>query len=417
MKTALLTDLLRRNPIVVTGCGIVSSAGLTPDAVWHSASSGISTAKLVEHQTHLGVSVFPECAIDNVVLPNEYQRLTRKMGRSARLGMLAALNAWQQAHPTGGLMSHPERGGIMVGTSRGALDIMLDLAGYDAIGRHSPSLSTSSTIAGLSGVLAQAFHLQGPCLTVSSACTSFTTATLLAAQQLLTEVSEIMLVGAVEVPLLHPLLEQLNSAGLLGSHAQPKKTCRPFDITRNGTVPGEGSAFLVLETEASARQRNATILACLAGWAVGSEARARASMENTGEQMSRIISQALTMAEMAPSDIGYINLHGTGTYLNDLVESRAVGKVWGEISQQPWCSSTKPITGHCMGASAAIEAVIALQALKHQMAPPSINCFMPDPDCAIRLVRDVAQPFKQRAVMSNSAGLWGNLGCLVFSAA
>lgn len=404
-----LAQLLQANPIVVTGWGIVSAAGTSPDDVWQSVCAGRSPAdRLAAPQRGTPFSV---CQVKHLSLAPSSARLVHKLDRSAALALSAAEAAWQSASlPHGSLP--PERTGIIVGTSRGPMEIWQDMAETRRQPRRVPSWATHSAIASLSGVLSLALRAQGPVLTVSAACASAAAALAVGAQQLLTGAADVVLAGGAEAPLNPVLLAQLDAAGLLGQHENPALACRPFDAHRNGTVPGEGAAFLVLETLASAQRRQANILARLQGWALGAEAGNKAGMDKTGATLTRLMRQALAAAGLAAADIGYLNLHGTGTRLNDVVEAKAVREVFGHRADF-WCSSTKPITGHCMGAAAALEAVITIQALRRQTAPPSANCLVPDAACELPLAKH-PQPFTARAAISTSAGLWGNQACLVF---
>ncbi len=334
------------------------------------------------------------------------------MDRGVHLAALAAWQAWNSARTGSGWEWTPERVGVVAGTSRGPVEIWSDLVDSARQHRKAPSLAPASAIAGLSGALSILLNARGPCFTVSAACASSASAIILGAQQLLLGEADVVVVGGAEAPLYEPLLCQLDAAGLLGTAATPEKACRPFDVTRNGTVLGEGAAFLILETEAGARQRGANILAHLSGWAMSSEAHDRVGLDATGESLARIMTQAIHRSSLVPGEIGYINLHGTGTRLNDLAEAHAVQRVFGA---EVLCSSTKPVTGHCMGASAALEAVIAIESLRRQVVPPSANCQQQDAACAIHLVREKASAFRARAVMSTSLGLWGHQAALVFS--
>jgi 3-oxoacyl-(acyl-carrier-protein) synthase len=179
-------------------------------------------------------------------------------------------------------------------------------------------------------------------------------------------------------------------------------------------VLGEGAAFLVLESLESARQRGAIPLARLAGWSIRSDPSLRAGMDESGTSLAETIRDALRNAGMSPEDIGYLNTHGTGTRLNDLAEARAIHQVFGSTNPGVPCSSTKPVTGHCLGASAAIEAVIGILALQHHCAPPTGACLEHDPECEIRVIRGEGMKFDARAVLSISSGFWGNQAALVF---
>jgi len=206
---------------------------------------------------------------------------------------------------------------------------------------------------------------------------------------------------------------QLMAARVTGWHDDPRLTCRPFDLTRNGLMMGEGAGFLVLETESAANRRNAAILARLSGWGCGIDAGGRTGVTADGEGLVRVVESALARAELSPQSIGYVNAHGTGTRLNDSVEARALNTVFGEGAVPP-ISSTKPITGHCLGATAAIEAVIAIEALRSGSFPPTANHEQRDPECNLDVISGAPRDLPARAVLSTSLGFWGAQAALIF---
>jgi 3-oxoacyl-(acyl-carrier-protein) synthase len=253
----------------------------------------------------------------------------------------------------------------------------------------------------------------GPALTVSAACASAAAAIALAAEQLLLGHAEVALAGGAEAPL-HPLvLAQLTAAGVLGEAASADLICRPFDRNRNGTVLGEGAAFLVIETEAGARKRGATMLARVSGWAFGAEGGERTGISEDAASLVRTMQKSLALAGLKPDEIGYVNAHGTGTELNDRQETVACQRVFG--AQTPPTSSIKPVTGHCMGAAAALEAVVCIEVLRRGMLPPTPNWQTPDPACALDIIAGKARAASVQHVISNSSGFWGNNATLIFS--
>jgi 3-oxoacyl-[acyl-carrier-protein] synthase II len=280
--------------------------------------------------------------------------------------------------------------------------------------RLPPSLSADCTFAVLSGALAQALRCEGPGATVSATCASGAYAVALAAEQLLLGKADACLVGAAEAPLVPTVIAQLQSAGVLGSHPDPRLTSRPFDQTRNGLCLGEGAAFLMLETADAARRRGARPLARLAGWGLCVDDSGRAGVSESGGGMVSSARQALESAGLTAAEIGYVNAHGTGTLMNDRAEAAALRQLFGANAIPP-CSSTKPVTGHCLGATPALEAVICIEALRRQIIPPTLNCHQPDPECATNLRRLQPQPARFRHALSNSLGFWGYHAALVFS--
>lgn len=413
MNATALNTLLRETPVWVTGMGAVSAAGDSVAKLWEAAIAGRSAAAWHEFPEVPGGPRFLTCRVPGLHADHPSLLPARKLDRTVQLAWLAADAAWRQS----GLDIHPERTGIVAGTSRGPLDKFLEAVASVQRGRVAPSLAVSGTLASISGALAQRFEMQGPSATLSATCASGALAIANAAEQILLGKADAMLAGGTEA-CLHPVvLAQLAAAGILGSHADPHQACRPFDRTRNGLVPGEGSAFLMLESAHTAAARGARPLALLRGWAVGVDPAGRAGVGAEGETLARMTRLALGAAGISPEQVDYINAHGTGTVLNDRAEARAVQRLLGTRAVDTPCSSTKPVTGHCLGATPALEAVLCIEALGRQLVPPTANCHQPDPECAIQMQPLVAHPRRLRTVMSNSLGFWGYHASLVFSLA
>ena len=330
----------------------------------------------------------------------------------------------------------PERVGVFVGSSRGAVGKLADTVAAElrrrsfltdaesslALGnppphlggnRARPSDAAHCSLANISGMLSLAFAAHGPSLTISATCASGAAAIALAAEQILLGSVEVALAGGAEAPLNPLVIAQLHAAGILGHDADPRRTCKPFDAARNGIVLGEGAGFLVLESLASAQRRGERPLAVLAGWALAAEGEERVGMDRTGASLGRVISRAMEVAGISPAELGYVNAHGTGTVLNDLAEANALRSALGEAAARVPCSSTKAITGHCLGASAALEAVLAIASLRDGQLPGTANCFTPDPEVRLNLLRESAA-VEVGSALSVSAGFWGNQAALVF---
>lgn len=395
----------RADPIVITGLGALTCAGPSVDDLWQAAlASEVHVnegPQQLEHTT---------CGISQIPQPAEIQRLVRKGDRLLPLALHAAGEAWRDA---GLAETTPTRVGIIAGTSRGPIQRVIDLA--ETHRDHRPRLSSAlhSIHSCLSGTLAMRFQARGPSLTISSACTSGAVAIALAAEQLLLGKADVMLAGAAEAPLTPFVLHQMAAAGFLGHHDEdPRFACRPFDRSRNGTVVGEGAGFMVLERASSAKTRGATIHAHLSGWSFASEAEHRATPNPDGHGLQHVAREALHQAGLTALDIAWINTHGTATHANDLAETHAIQ---GLHMQGIPSSSTKPITGHCLGATAALEAILAVQAAKTGLLPPTATLREPDPACAIALVQD--RPFFTTGshMLSLSQAFWGKTAALILS--
>jgi 3-oxoacyl-[acyl-carrier-protein] synthase II len=413
MSATTLSRLLADNPVVITGLGAVSAAGDSASALWRAARDGRVSA--VRREFDLGGQTrrFAVCPAPELDPARPELHAVRRMDRCAQLAWRAAWEAWLAS----GLASSPgeRRVGVMLGTSRGSLAKLREAFARLGEPRYPPSLSADCTIGSLSGVLAQGLKFKGPSATISATCASGALAIALAAEQILLGKAEAMLAGGAEAPLTAVTLAQLEAAGVLGSHEDPARTCRPFDVTRNGLCLGEGSGFLVLESAEGAARRGAVVLARLTGWGIGMDDSGRAGVGKTGATLVEVAAQALAVAGLDVDAIGAVNAHGTGTQLNDLAEARGLFSLLGQRASVVPCTSTKPVTGHCLGATPALEAVICIEGLRHGMVPPTANCQEPDPECPIRIERSRLSMPGLRHILTNSLGFWGYHAALILS--
>ena len=409
MKSSVLASLLRDNPIVVTGMGAYSAAGDSVEGLWQAAIAGRSLAAWREFpvagQPPQHFAVCSALAIDSSA---PALRAARKADRCAQMALHAANQAW--SHAALNRAYDPKRIGVVLGSSRGPLGKMEESFAHRERGAVAPSLSAQSSLGSLSGMLAQSFGLKGPGAVISATCASAAFAIAIAAEQILLGKADAMLVGGAEAPLHSVVLHQLQASGVLGSHDDAAKTCRPFDAIRNGMVLGEGSAFLVLERLGA--RPDAKPLAHLAGWSTTTESSGRTGLQEDGSSIAHAMQHAMELAQLSPDQIGYVHAHGSGTILNDFAEAAALGKLFGKRGVP--CSSSKPVTGHCLGATPALGAIVCIQALRHQKLPPAVNCSQPDPQCPVQLVAPETQPGPFKFVLSNAIGFWGYHASLIF---
>jgi 3-oxoacyl-(acyl-carrier-protein) synthase len=393
--------------------GAWTAAGMGVDALWRAALAGRGLATWQAMPPSVAHGCLPVCAAPTPGATQIPLRKARRADRSIRFALAAAWEAWRDAGLDRSPVA-PERIAIVAGTSRGPVWTAADAVEQLARGQMRPSTAAHATLASLSGTLAELCGAAGPSFVVSAACASSATAMATAAQLLLSGVADVALAGGAEAPLHPAVLAQLHAAGVLAMAGDPARACRPFDTGRSGTVLGEGAGFLVLETAASALARKVRSHARLAGWGLATEPGERAGMSDDSHGLVRAMQDALGLAGLPPEAIGHVNAHGTGTVLNDRQEARAMVQVFSQ-GTSPWVCSTKPVTGHCMGAAAALESILAIQAMNTGWVPPTANCDTPDPGCALPLVRTVPQPCASAAVMTNSSGFWGNHASLVFA--
>jgi 3-oxoacyl-[acyl-carrier-protein] synthase II len=264
--------------------------------------------------------------------------------------------------------------------------------------------------------LAAMFNAQGPNANCIAACASSSTAIGEAAEMIRAGEVDLMLAGGAH-SMIHPF-------GISGFHRlsalsqrndDPAHAVRPFDRDRDGFVVGEGAAMVVLESLEHAQRRGAEILAELTGYGSAQDAFRITDVHPEGRGAASCISLALKDADLAPDQISYVNAHGTGTVLNDKMETLAMKRVFGDDAYRVPISSTKSMLGHFTTAGGAIELVISIMAIRHGVLPPTINYETSDPDCDLDYVPNVAREIACRHVLSNSFGFGGQNAALVVS--
>lgn len=259
--------------------------------------------------------------------------------------------------------------------------------------------------------LARAFGLAGYQGSITTACSSSSTAIGWGADLIRTGRQKAMLCGGADS------LALLTYAGFNALKVVDPEPCAPFSLGRQGITLGEGAAFVVLEDEQAARTRGAEILGYVLGYALAGEAHHMTAPEPSGEAASRVMNAALSAASVDCSRIGWVNAHGTGTPLNDVVESNAMKLVFGEQVSRVPLVSTKPVTGHCLGAAGSIEAVATLLALNAKTIPRTLHFRGRDPECDLDYCHDACRPSNCTIALSNSFAFGGNITALVLGSA
>lgn len=398
-------QILQDHPIWITGMGAVSAAGFGVDQLWNASLVGSRNREWVDFGEQGRYLVAPVRGLEEHQSPIAS---LRKLDRSARLAHIAVNEALAQA----GIAEGHGRIGVAVGSSRGPFLKQLEAISALKKERVRPLLAATSTIASLSGSIAQHWKLDGPTLTVSSACASGAHALAVAADKILLGDADIMIAGGTEACLHPAIMAPLRAAGVLGENQNDELVCQPFDAARNGILLGEGAGFLVLESAKSARARGVSPLASLGGWSCGSDSFGRTNVDPTGIPLFRTMSKALETSHQ--KKVEYVNAHGTGTIQNDLAEARAIARLSSHQDFSISVSSTKPITGHCLGATAALEAIIAISSLQKQIVPPTTGCLTKDQDCKVDVVVKGPRSQEINATISNSLGFWSHFASLLF---
>ncbi|MBI4785739.1 MAG: beta-ketoacyl-ACP synthase II [Chloroflexi bacterium] len=265
------------------------------------------------------------------------------------------------------------------------------------------------------GQVAIEFGIKGPNMAVVTACATGVNAIGEAAEIIRRDDAQVVICGGSEACLQPVAFAGFNMMGVLSTrNEEPEKAARPFDATRDGFVMGEGAGILVLENAEHARARGARIYAEVIGYGTSADASHFATPAAEGEGIGRAMQWALKRARIAPQAVNYINAHGTGTRLNDAIETNAIKQVFGEHAYNIPVSSTKSMIGHTLGAAGALEAIFCLKAMQEQILPPTINYATPDPACDLDYVPNQARPHKINVAMSNSIGLGGHNASIIF---
>jgi len=406
MQTSRKSNLLIDCPIWITGMGAVSAAGLSVDDLWSAASTGKCNRNW---QNFSEKYRYLTAQVPDIKAVLSTQRELRKLDRSAQLAGIAVEEAMQQA----GLETGSQRSGVIFGTSRGTLEKYMEAVNSVERGRMRPLLAATGTTASISGSIAYNWKLGGPSATVSTACASAAHAIGIAAEKILLGDADIMIAGGTDACLHPTALGSLAAANVIGSHDDDQLVCRPFDQDRNGLLPGEGAGCLILESAESAINRGVKPLAILRGWAMGGDTGSRTGVTEDGSGLLKIMNSATELAGISADEIQYINAHGTGTRMNDLAEANAIASYQSDNKNAIPVSSTKPITGHCLGATPALEAIMTISALRKGVLPISMGCLSQDPKCQIDLITGETRRSSAEIGLSNSLGFWGHIATLL----
>lgn len=388
--------------VVVTGLGAITAAGSGVPALWEAARegrSGVSDFRLERYPRQRITQAAHIAGFDPAAHLSEQELKTTD--RFAQLALVAADEALTQAGLDTGAPLGP-RFGAIIGSGIGgswttddghyAFYVTETRTDLLTIAKVMPNAAASQ--------ISMRYGVRGPSLAISSACASGTQAVGYGLQMIRAGMADAMLVGGSEA-----LLTPATFRAWEVLRVMAPETCRPFSDKRNGMVLGEGAAVLVIEELEHALKRGATPLAEIAGY--GTTSDAGDLLRPTVEGPAAAMANALADAGLTPRDIGYVNAHGTGTVLNDISESEALRQVFGAHIGEVSVSSTKPIHGHALGAAGAIELVITVQALRDNIAPPTINWLAPDPKCLADPVPNTARARPIDAAISNSFAFGG----------
>lgn len=405
--------------VVVTGLGVMSPLGETVNQYWDSlknSKSGISNITLCD------TSGFPSAIAGEVsgFDPGQYinPKEARRMARFSQLAVSAASTALEDSKLDFN-KENLERFGVVMGNGNGGLptteenaEILFSRGGMKINPFFIPMILPNMAAAQISRV----FGIKGYSSTVITACA--------AGNQAIGEATEVIRRGTSDVVIAGGTEAGISRIGLGGFHVikalsrfsgDPTLASKPFDADRDGFVPAEGAGVLILESLEHAVARGAEIKAEIVGYGITSDAFHPVQPDDTGDGASRAIKLAMSDANISPTDLDYINAHGTSTPLNDASETKAIKKALGDHAYKIPISSTKSMIGHVLGGAGAIEGVAVVKSIQESIIHPTVNQNVPDPDCDLNYVPNVKLDKKINFALSNNFGFGGQNACVIFA--
>ena len=398
---------MKSKRVVITGLGIFCSTGKNVEEFCRSLKEGKTGIGPI---TLFDTSKYP-CKIGAEIRdyrPEGFfkKKDLKKLSRTDQFGLIAS----EEAVKASGIHSYPsEEVGVCLGAGAGG---MFEAETYHREilikGRSKPSLVWSFIPSYTTDRVAERFGFSGPKFTVTTACSSSATAIGYGADLIRSGRSKAVLCGGSEA------LSELTFGGFNSLKATDPSPCKPFDRKRAGMSLGEGAGILILEDFDEAIKRGARIYAEFLGYGIGGEAYHITAPEPSGMREARIIGEAMEESRILPAEVDYINAHGTGTPLNDKVETLSIKNVFGERAHSIPVSSIKSSVGHCLGSAGAIEAIASVLSIIYQFIPPTLTHREGDGDCDLDYVPGKSREADVRIVLSNSFAFGGNCTSLVF---
>ena len=406
--------------VVVTGIGMVTPLGPDAPSNWDALINGRSGITRITkfdpspYETQIAGQI-PDFDAAKYMDRKE----VRRTDRFTHLGVAAASQALKDAKLE--KFADPERVGTAIGTGVGGLETLIDqvvLMEQRGPSRLSPFLVPMLMANAASAQVSMQFGLKGPSLTHVSACASSSHAIGESGEIIRRGQADVMVTGGSEAAVLPLAIGAFsNMHAMSRRNDDPQRASRPFDKDRDGFVLSEGAAVVILEEREHALARGAQIYGELIGYGATADAYHITSPAPEGEGNARSMRMALKQSGLAPTEIDYINAHGTSTQPNDREETAAIKQVFGEHAYKLMVSSTKSMSGHLLGAAGAFEAIACLMALKEGCIPPTINYTTPDPALDLDYVPNTARAKAIKTALSNSMGFGGHNASLIFSKA
>jgi 3-oxoacyl-[acyl-carrier-protein] synthase II len=416
--------MLRR--VVITGLGLVTPLGCGVEASWSRLLAGANGARRVEEFEVGDLACQIACFVprgpyvEGKFDPNDWMepKEQRKVDDFIIYAMAATEQALRDAGWRAETSKEQERAGVLIGSGIGGLEgiantaLLLEEKGPRRI---SPFFIPGRLINLASGYVSIEHRLKGPNHAVVTACSTGAHAIGDAARLIALGDADVMIAGGTESPICRLALAGFAACRALSTHFndQPTRASRPYDRDRDGFLMGEGAGIVVLESLEHAQARGARIYAELVGYGLSGDAYHITAPAEDGDGAYRCMAAALNRAGIQPSDVDYVNAHGTSTPMGDEIELAAVERLFGNSAGKLSMSSTKSAIGHLLGAAGAVEAIFSVLAIRDQVAPPTLNLDNPSVETAIDLVPHKARKRKIDTVLSNSFGFGGTNACLI----
>lgn len=404
--------------VVITGMGVISPVGNDVETFWNSLITGKSGIRTIDRFDTTGFATTIAGQVQDFN-PEDFidKKEARRMDRFVHYALAAAIQAVKHADLDVN-DEIAERVGVYIGSGIGGLETLCEQ--HSILEEKGPRRVSPFFIPMMigdmgSGQVSIHFGAKGPNSSPISACATGTNAIGDAFKIIERGQADVMITGGSEAVVLPMAVAGFNSAKALATkfNDEPTKASRPFDKDRDGFVLGEGAGIVILEELEHAKKRGATIFAEIVGYGMSGDAYHITAPAPEGEGAARAMVEAMKDAGIQPSDIQYINAHGTSTDYNDLFETMAVKKAFGEHAYKLAMSSTKSMTGHLLGAAGAIEAVACVKALNESIMPPTINLDEPGEGCDLDYVPNEARKAELTYVMSNSLGFGGHNASII----
>ena len=404
--------------VVITGLGVASPLGNTAEDLWRNI---IASQCGIDRITHFDAAAFDTQIAAEVkdFVPGPAFPSPKEVRRADRFSQFGIYAGWQALINSGLDLTKTnlDEVGVFLGSGIGGLQTVEDqhkILLEKGPSRLSPFMIPMLILNMSSGLFSMFYKLRGPNVATCSACATATHAIGEAWRTLKMGDAQVMFAGGTEATIVPLGIGGFCAMKAMSTrNAEPKRSSRPFDVDRDGFVMGEGAGVVVLEELEHAKARGAKIYCELLGYGNTADANHMTAPSPEGEGAARCMRMALRSARLNPTDISYINAHGTSTPQGDICETQAIKTVFGDHARQLAVSSTKGATGHMLGAAGAVETALCAKAIETGIAPPTLNLDNPDPQCDLDYVPHTAREMKIDAVVNNSFGFGGHNATLI----